>query len=1135
MARTDTAPPTDTIRIDDAPGRGPLGHPAVLVLAILVALLAFGWGFLRDPSISAPTRDPAWYTWRSNVMMEDSPALIVGDWGPFAMFGGGYRVAVPLYGSIMQRVAGIDLYSFSAMMMVGVPVLTALVMGAFSYRRRRDPLLFLIAMLATLALFMTTPYQGYLDNITVLFLLSLLLAFLEPARTSWGARSAVFLTGMAAAYVHPTTCVVFGVSLLAVFALHFFTSRFSLGSALNTDGPGLLSAGFGIIAGLATWVIGPWGASGSLADAALPPPYTQEVFTARLVDWVDSMQPFITVPLILLAIGYSVWRARRDREPADMFAVAPTMWLIPLLGALGFLAGAAYPYYRFFNATGALFALLGLGAWVAVRWLLDRHGPMRVVGAVGALAVIGSLCFVFWGGRQASKWADPNNQWINQPTRTSLAAVRAVVETEPGRPIVFLTNFEDRYVAYGWSKTYTNVARAGLPGDAVVRHFSFFGDPERFVELAAEDFPGYGDGPLLLTDPTYNKMTLGFYGEIQAMRRTFDQPPIAFLIRQFNEGTPSEAYLDSGASALVPLSEDVAVVTGTGLTMPSEAAIEAAHEAEAETAALYEDHPGPLGNPLHNLRVLLGLAVLLVVPGWLAARWFEIEGPWMRIALIPGMSIVLTILGGFIVVSVWRGPFSTGHGWASVGVATAIAGGLNYGGVTVRRVLDSFAGFFNRMFAVFSIRDYSVLIGTQFLVQTGQGVIQGAIGKSIAFGGEKGFDVSTVPSADYLLKVVLALYIPYSLVSPFIGVFIDRFQRKRVLAWANVVTAAVVAAVAVAVMLPLGDESSEGNVGATIALIVGLLVIQACVRVALAVKSAAIPDVLSGKDLLQGNALSQAGGALFQIVGISGALVGASLLPSWLVVIGGCAILGVATIVAGQLRRAEAREHDSTFGQEARRVVSTIVAGLREVASRPPAALGLLSFQMLRYQFWGFGLFTFALYAKNLVEGGDASNVALGISGAGGFVGGALGLVLAQKWKDRIPPIRLLLASMFALGAGVLVFGAFVSLAGFALLLFVGFFAFFMGKISADTIMQQAIRDDFRGRAFALFDLAYNLGFIVPAMILSLLWVEGSAARTRVILMASGVVFLGLTFLVAAWARRIRDQFAPQDDLVETT
>ena len=36
-----------------------------------------------------------------------------------------------------------------------------------------------------------------------------------------------------------------------------------------------------------------------------------------------------------------------------------------------------------------------------------------------------------------------------------------------------------------------------------------------------------------------------------------------------------------------------------------------------------------------------------------------------------------------------------------------------------------------------------------------------------------------------------------------------------------------------------------------------------------------------------------------------------------------------------------------------------------------------------------------------------------------GYVAG-LGLVLAQKWKDRVPPIRLLLASMFALRRRVL-------------------------------------------------------------------------------------------------------------------
>ncbi len=104
---------------------------------------------------------------------------------------------------------------------------------------------------------------------------------------------------------------------------------------------------------------------------------------------------------------------------------------------------------------------------------------------------------------------------------------------------------------------------------------------------------------------------------------------------------------------------------------------------------------------------------------------------------------------------------------------------------------------------------------------------------------------------------------------------------------------------------------------------------------------------------------------------------------------------------------------------------------------------------------------------------------------------------------------------------------------GFAVMLFVGFFAFFVGKISADTIVQQAMPDGFRGRAFALFDIAYNLGFIVPAVILSLVWIENDPGRTRIILIASGAVFLLFTAAIAVWARRIRDRFAPQDDLIE--
>ena len=269
-----------------------LGSWWVIVGFALVLLLALGWRFIADPSLSAPTRDPAWYTWRASVILEDDPGSIAGDWGPDNLFSGGYRVAVPLAGALLQRVAGISNYSFSAFLMLGIPILTGLALGAGAFRSRRDPLVVLLTMLATAGLFLTTPYVGYLDNITVLFLLCLIVAFADAARTSWGARVAIFLIGMAAAFTHPTTCVLFGVSLLAVWGTHLVTSRFRLGSAMRSDGPLLLSTGFGMVTGLALWVVGIWGPGGPelLKDAALPPPYTAEFFRQRLVEWVTSMR-----------------------------------------------------------------------------------------------------------------------------------------------------------------------------------------------------------------------------------------------------------------------------------------------------------------------------------------------------------------------------------------------------------------------------------------------------------------------------------------------------------------------------------------------------------------------------------------------------------------------------------------------------------------------------------------------------------------------------------------------------------------------------------------------------------------------------------------------------------------------------
>jgi MFS family permease len=690
------------------------------------------------------------------------------------------------------------------------------------------------------------------------------------------------------------------------------------------------------------------------------------------------------------------------------------------------------------------------------------------------------------------------------------------------------------------------VFRTGLPGESAKYSVTYMGTIENL--LAGEQTIGASEG--------YNRATAEHFAEYQRRLEEYPEDPVVFVIGQYylgrcnggvcaeddpatevNEKDESEEALFTAAleaGNAVEVGPDVYVLTGDGRWTPPQDVVDAAHQAASAEAARFEDHPPAWANPLHTLRVLAALFVLVVLPGLLAMRFFRIDDSFVaKVALIPGISIVLTLLSGIAVLTFWRGPLSTTKGFVMAGVSVGIGLVLRLAGERVLSPLRSFTGFFDKLFSQFSNLDFSVLMGMQFLAQAGQGVVQGAIAKSLAFGGEQGFDVQNLPSAQYLLTVVLFLYGPYTLISPFIGVAIDRFPRRSVVWTATIVAAIMVSGVAVIAMMPLAaDETTEGNTFATAALILGLLAVQALVRVVLAVKSAAIPDVLSGKDLLQGNSISQAGGGFFQLVGIAVGGIAAAIVPPFIAVLVGAVVIMVGGIVARRLHHVEAAPHENSFGAELAKVFRTIGAGIREVAGRAPAAMGLSSFQMLRYQFWGFNLFTFGLYAKNLVETGDAEGLSLAISGAGGLLGAALGIVVAQKAKDRVPPSRLLIIAMVVMGSGTIVGGLLVSVAGFALMLFTGFFAFFLGKVSADTVVQQAMPDDFRGRAFALFDIAYNLGFIIPAFILYLVWSDSEEA-VRTILLVSGAVFLVLTALIAGWIKRMHDQLAPQDDLVE--
>ncbi|HEX6400669.1 MAG TPA: hypothetical protein VF108_09430, partial [Actinomycetota bacterium] len=622
-------------------------------------MLGLGWRFIADPSLSAPTRDPAWYTWRANVILDDQPGLVAGEWGPFvdpdpsdeqegtALLSGGYRITTPLSGALLQRVAGIDTYTFSAFLMLGIPILTGLAFAAGAFRSRRHWLVIPMSMLAAAAFFLTTPYVGYLDNITVLFLLSLTLPFLGRARTEWGPRVALFLIGIAAAFTHPTTCVLFGLTMMGVFGFHFLTARFRLSRALRSDGPALLSVGFGMITGLACWVIGIWGVAGNLNDAALPPPYTKRFFAERLGEWVLSMQPAITVPLLVFAVISTILLARATREPADAYDMHAAWWMFPFVGVATVFTGNDFdvagdvatvvPYYRFMNASAAPMALVGLGAFAAIVWFWRSERPnmraaaitgallaawslawlllgdleggarwaavafialgllviarpfvegqgRRVIAALAAIAVVGSLAWMFVHGLRPANWVSEKTQWANQQVRSSLVAVEEVVEAAGPRPNVLITNYNDTddpttraNTAYGWAKTYTNVFRTGLPGTSAKYSVTYMGTIENF--LAGVQTTGASEG--------YDRATSEHFLEVQRRFEEYPDDPVVFVIGQYylgrcnggvcapddpatdmNEKDESEVTLFEDALAAgnaIEVGPDVHVLTGEGL------------------------------------------------------------------------------------------------------------------------------------------------------------------------------------------------------------------------------------------------------------------------------------------------------------------------------------------------------------------------------------------------------------------------------------------------------------------------------------------------------------------------------------------------------------------------------------------
>jgi hypothetical protein len=140
------------------------------------------------------------------------------------------------------------------------------------------------------------------------------------------------------------------------------------------------------------------------------------------------------------------------------------------------------------------------------------------------------------------------------------------------------------------------------------------------------------------------------------------------------------------------------------------------------------------------------------------------------------------------------------------------------------------------------------------------------------------------------------------------------------------------------------------------------------------------------------------------------------------------------------------------------------------------------------------------------------------ITGGAGAAGAVLGFLMANRMNARTRSSgQLALIAASVAGVAVAVLGGVEMKATLALLTFFLGFGFFLGKISLDTMVQEALGDDFRGRAFSLYDIAYNMAWVVAAAAMKIWW-TGSAQG--ILLAGMGIIFLVGIAGLALWYRK---------------
>jgi MFS family permease len=384
--------------------------------------------------------------------------------------------------------------------------------------------------------------------------------------------------------------------------------------------------------------------------------------------------------------------------------------------------------------------------------------------------------------------------------------------------------------------------------------------------------------------------------------------------------------------------------------------------------------------------------------------------------------------------------------------------------------------------------DTRMLLGSQWVEQAADGLMQAAFANVLI--------LEPDGAPERILAVSALTLVPYSIIAPFMGVFVDRWRRRRILVITSIVRALLLALCAVVVT----SESSD------ITLYAFLLVLLGLGRLFLTTKGAALPVVLHESHLLRGNALSGGGGMIASLVGAVAGIGTVAVMDTGGSLAIGAALYVVAAVIAARIRDplAHGLKRDEAVGDAFKRIAAELAEGAREVWGRAAVRIPLTGVFATRTLAMLAAISAILVIKREFPDAGDdfgrlsSSALALGAAGVGAFICAVAAPAIGRKLDEA----RMMLAGFTISALGIVALGGIRSIPAVLALTFIGGFGGFLAKVSTDSLVQTALPDDLRGRGFAIYDILYNLSTVVAA--LAILGAESASFR----------IFLGSTGLV---------------------